>query len=69
MLVMEKPKRKKVSGAHKKPRRMVALWEELAVVLEDHARKRLKTLTEQVRDVCMSYAIAEGIWPPKKPAP
>lgn len=65
MNLMATPKRKKVSGKHQSPRRLVGLPEDFGNACEKHAEERLMTLTELVRQVMVRYATSEGFWPPK----
>lgn len=65
MTGMNTPKKKKASGKHQSPRKLVGLPEEFADALERHAKERLMTLTQIVRHILVKYAASEGFWPPK----
>jgi len=69
MNVMATPNRKKPKPKTQAPRKLVGLPEDFGVACEKHAEERLMTLTELVRQVMVRYAVSEGFWPPKKPAP
>lgn len=58
-------KKKSLRADRHKPRRLVGIFERIALALEQIGANREATLTEMVRVACIEYLERRKAWPPK----
>lgn len=61
------PKRTPGTPDRANMRRLVGLPERVCLALDPIAEYHCTTLTEVVKNACLEYLVAKGLWPPKEP--